>query len=118
MHPSHPTLYNMECPPAPMKHRIRRCEFDDPSYINVKYIETKVYDSGHVENISCDRVYCISDVDIGDNMLHTATKCSYISRNTADKIVINGHAIAVYDCRIHSSSTLGIKFHQVILIRQ
>lgn len=104
-----------------MKRRaVRRCVFDDPAYINVKYIETKVYDSGHVENISCDRVYAIN-YDTEDDMLHTATKCSYISGNIADKITMNGHAIALYDRRIRNgrtSSSPDIHFHQVILIKQ
>jgi len=110
----------MECPPAPIKRRVRRCVFDDPTYINVKYIETKVYDSGHVENISCDRVYTIN-YDIEDDMLHTATRCSYIGRNTADKLTLNGHAIALYDRRIRNgrtSTSSDIHFHQVILIKQ
>lgn len=105
-----------------MKRRVvRQCVFDDPTYIKVKYIETKVYDSGHVENISCDRVYTINYDDVNDDMLHTATKCSYISGNIADKITMNGHAIALYDRRIRNgrtSSSPHIHFHQVILIKQ
>jgi hypothetical protein len=112
----------MECPPAPMKRRIRRCAFDEVEYIHVRYIETKVYDSGHVENITCNRVYTVNDLYGDEDVLNTTTKCSYIGRNTADKIGIHGHAIAIYDKRIRNSKSAcivpGVIFHQVILIKQ
>jgi len=112
----------MECPPAPMKHRSRRYDFNEPEYVQVTYIETKVYDSGHVENSSCSRVYKINDYVGDEDVLYTATKCSYIGRITADKLNAHGHVIAIYDPRIRTSTTIlsttGVNFHQVILIKQ
>ena len=111
----------MECPPAPMKRRVRRCVFDDPEHICVRYIETKVYDSGHVENISCQRVYRRREDVLDEDVLYTATKMSYLGLKSLRALDVNNHAIAVYDRRINNrenSSTPDVKFHQIILIKE
>jgi len=106
-------------PPAPRKRRIR-CPFDDPEHIQVKYIETKVYDSGHVEHTTSLRIYVRRD-DIldDDDILYTATGYSYLGGNTLRALETRGHAISVYDRRMHThkEERPDIKFHQLILIK-
>lgn len=107
-------------PPAPRKRRVR-CPFDDPDdHICVKYIETKVYDSGHVEHITCQRIFrrCEDVVD-DEDILYSATQYSYLGANALRALDVHGHAISVYDRRIrqYKEERPDIKFHQLILIK-
>jgi len=106
-------------PPAPRKRGIR-CPFDDPQHIHVKYIETTVYDNGHVENTKSLRIYARrDDIMDDDDILYTATGYSYLGANALRALETHGHAISIYDRRIHNykDERPDIKFHQLILIK-
>lgn len=99
-------------PPAPRKRRVR-CPFDDPEYIHVKYVETKVYITGHVEHTTSERIFARrEDIVADDDILYTATGYSYLGANPLRALDTRGYAVSVDD-RVKNN----LRFHQLVLIK-
>lgn len=113
---SHPRRVHLKMettpPPAPRKQR-SRCPFDDPEYIVVKYVETKVYINGHVEHATSERIFARrEDVVTDEDILYTATCRSYLGAHTLRALDTRGYAVSV-DERVRNN----LRFHQLVLIK-
>jgi len=101
-----------KAPGAPKRGRYLEDPFNDPEphYIKVEFIETKVYDSGHIENNVGTRVY---EIHTGNFMVMQAMTSAFLSRTIAKDLDTIGYVVGVEKKRDSS-----LVFHQVVLIKK
>lgn len=113
----------MDAPEQPK--RIRRRRIDDTvdrnDYLKVRFIENKVYASGHIERNTGVRVFERGPDNTSHDILFMSTCCPYLSAPVFDELETDGWAFDLYDERIHPNKLPllpGLVFHQMVLIKE